>query len=390
MKKRMTLLATCALALSTSGVSAEILAMMSYESKPAEDLRSLKLSGTEERREGIAIIDVDPNSSKFGEWLADIPLDATGVAHHLFYDRTMSKLYLTSLGQPSLQVMEMSDFPPRLKTIDIPNCSMGEDIIIDDDNEYWYLTCMNSGNVWQGRVSDDTVTGEIKLPGTNPHGLAVDTNIDRILVTSTIKGDLTDPGETISIVKASTLELLEEIKVSSKPSPSGEAPVELLRVPGGGPPTFLVTNMFGASIWALTWNENRQEFSAEMAVDFNPMKVGVPLEMYFNPEGDKMFATTAAPGHLHVFDISEGIMGPKLLNTIETGNGAHHVAFTKDMKYGFVQNSFINLPEMRDGSVSVVDLETSEVVASVDTLKDAGLNPNVIVLLPEWNALAGH
>jgi hypothetical protein len=390
MKKRLMTLVACALAISSSGVSAEILAMMSYESKPAEELKSLKLSGVDERREGIAIIDVDPKSPNFGKWLADIPLDATGVAHHLFYERSMSKIYLTSLGQPALQVMDMNAFPPRLSTIDIPHCAMGEDVIFDDANEYWYLTCMSSGNVWQGRVADDVITGEIKLPGTNPHGLAVDTNIDRILVTSTIKGDLTDPGETVSIVKASTLELLGEIKVSAKPSPSGEAPVELLRVPGDGVPTFLVTNMFGASIWALTWSEASQTFTADMAFDFSVLDVGVPLEIYFNPAGDRMYVTTAAPGHLHIFDVSGGVMAPTLLSTVATGNGAHHVAFTKDMKYGFVQNSFINLPEMRDGSVTVVDLEKFEVVASVDTLKDAGLNPNVIVLLPQWNEFAGH
>ena len=72
------------------------------------------------------------------------------------------------------------------------------------------------------------------------------------------------------------------------------------------------------------------------------------------------------------------------------GEGAHHVAFTKDGRYGFVQNSFINLPGMRDGSVSVVDLKAQKVVASMDTLKNNGLNPNSIVLLPSWNHLAGH
>jgi hypothetical protein len=45
---------------------------------------------------------------------------------------------------------------------------------------------------------------------------------------------------------------------------------------------------------------------------------------------------------------------------------------------------------MKDGSVSVVDLAKGEVVASMDTLKNAGFNPNVIVLLPEWNDFAGH
>lgn len=389
MNKYLAYAASFSIALSATGASAEILAMMSYESKPAEELKSLKLSGADERREGIAIIDVDPESAAFGKWLVDIPLDPAGVAHHIFFDRTQTKAYLTSLGKPSLQVMHMTDFPPRLATIDVPNCDMAEDVIFDDANEYWYLTCMNSGNVWRGRVADDQLAGEIKLPGTNPHGLGVNTDIDRILVTSTIKGDLTGPGETVSVVRASTLEPLGEIKVSNKPSPSGEAPVEILRAPGE-PVTFLVTNMFGGSIWALTWNEAKQDFDAAMAVDFNPLGVGVPLEIYFNKAGDRMYVTTAAPGHMHIFDVSGGVMQPPLLKSIETANGAHHVGFTKDEKYAFVQNSFINLPDMRDGSVTVVDLEKDEVVASVDTLKNAGFNPNVIVLLPKWNDLAGH
>jgi hypothetical protein len=45
---------------------------------------------------------------------------------------------------------------------------------------------------------------------------------------------------------------------------------------------------------------------------------------------------------------------------------------------------------MDDGSIKVVDLESGKVVASVDTLKKMGFNPNCIVLLPKWNHLAGH
>jgi hypothetical protein len=119
----------------------------------------------------------------------------------------------------------------------------------------------------------------------------------------------------------------------------------------------------------------------------------VPLEIYFNDDEnpDRMYVTTAMkPGHLHIFDISEGPTKPKLLKQITTADGAHHVGFTPDFKYGFVQNSFINLPDMSDGSVSVVDLESGEVIASMDTLKNAGFNPNSLVLLPEWNHLAGH
>ena len=45
---------------------------------------------------------------------------------------------------------------------------------------------------------------------------------------------------------------------------------------------------------------------------------------------------------------------------------------------------------MSDGSVTVVDLQKQEVIKSMDTLKDAGFNPNCLVLLPQWYNAAGH
>jgi DNA-binding beta-propeller fold protein YncE len=390
MKSFTTLLATVAMIWGGGTASAEILAMMNYESKTPDQVKALKLTGAQERREGIAIIDVDPESANFGKLLADIPLDPSGVAHHIFYDRTMTKAYVTSLGANPLQVMDMTAFPPRLRTIDVPNCGMAEDIIIDNANKHWYLTCMNSANVWQGSVATDEITGEIKLPGTYPHGLGVNTDIDRILVTSTITADLSAPQEVVSVVRASTLEPLGEIKVSLKDSPSGEAPVEILAVPGGGAPVFYVTNMFGATLWALTWNEASQDFDASQVIDFNEMSAGVLLEMYFNAAGDRMYVTTAVPGQFHIFDMSDGPMAPKLVKTLPAAGGAHHVGVTKDERYGFVQNALLNLPGMNDGSITVIDLEKGEVVGSVDTLKDMGLNPNSLVLLPEWNSFAGH
>jgi len=45
---------------------------------------------------------------------------------------------------------------------------------------------------------------------------------------------------------------------------------------------------------------------------------------------------------------------------------------------------------MSDGSVTVIDMKKGTVIRSIDTLKDQGLNPNSIVLLPQWNDPAGH
>lgn len=51
--------------------------MLNYESKP-------KITP---RREGIAIIDIDPKSTNFKKILTDIPLPPDLVAHHIFYNK---------------------------------------------------------------------------------------------------------------------------------------------------------------------------------------------------------------------------------------------------------------------------------------------------------------
>ncbi|MHA1164707.1 MAG: YncE family protein [Alphaproteobacteria bacterium] len=371
-------------------VSARILAMMNYESKTPESLKALKLGGKQAREEGIAIMDVDPNSSEFGKILMKIPLPSDLLAHHIFYDRTMQKAYITALGKPELRVMDMTQNPYRIKVIGVPSCKMGEDVIFSEDNKTWYLTCMGSDTVVVGDTANDTIKAEIKTPKPYPHGLAVHSGIDRVLVTNTISPDLKEPGEYISVIEASTNKVLGSIKVSEKPSPSGEAPVELLFVPGSNPPVAYLTNMFGHSLWALKWNPGKKNFKVSEIFDFTTVKQGVPLEMYFNGKGDRLYITTAKPGALHIFDISADLMKPKLLKSLKTGEGAHHVAITKDEKLAFVQNALLNLPGMSDGSITVVDLVGLKVVGTINTLKDQGLNPNSMVLLPKWNSLAGH
>ena len=258
------------------------------------------------------------------------------------------------------------------------------------DNKTWYLTCMGSDKVIVGDTATDTVKQVINTSVPYPHGIAVHDGLDRMLITSTVRAsDLGDPGETISVYEMSTGKPLSNIKVSNKPSPSGEAPVEILFVPKSDPPVAYVTNMFGGTLWAATWNAAKGDFDVQEAFNFAPTKTGVPLEIYFNPAVDRMYLTTAKLGNLHIFDIAD-LQAPKLLKTLNTAEGAHHVAFTKDGRYAIVQNSLLNLPGMSDGSLTVVDLRKEEVIRTIDTFKKNGFNPNLVVLLPEWNDPAGH
>ena len=374
----------------TAPASAQILAMVNYESKAKAGLGGDKGTGHPARKEGIAVIDVDPKSKNFGNILANVPLPASLVAHHIFYNRDMSKAYVTALGLQRMYVMDMKKLDYKLKKINVPGCKMGEDVVFSDDNKTWYLTCMGAGLVVVGDAVADTVKSTIKLPKPYPHGIAIHGGIDRILVTDTVSPDLKAAGESITVIEASTGKVLATHKMSGKPSPSGAAPVEILFVPGTNPPVAYVANMFGHTLWTATWNPAKKDFDVAQAHDFAGSGSGVPLEMYFNDKVDRLYLTTAKPGHFHIFDISAGPHAPKLLKTLPAAGGAHHVAFTKDWKLAFVQNALLDLDGMNDGSIKVVDLKTEQVIASVDTLKNKGLNPNSIVLLPKWNHMAGH
>jgi DNA-binding beta-propeller fold protein YncE len=381
-----------------SGIArAEMLAMLNYESKPKQSLKALKLSvgPLRDRAEGIAIMDADPASENFGKILYDIPLPPDLVAHHIFYNKDLSKAYITALGKSELRVMDMKRFPYRIKTIALPDCQAGEDAVVSDDNSTWYVTCMGTDKIVVGDAAGDTVTGTITAGGDKafvkyPHGISVHNGIDRMLVTTTVRAsDLGDPGESISVIEASTGKVLSTHKVTDKGSPGGEAPVEIVFLPRSDPPMAYITNMFANSISAAVWNPATKDFEVTRILDTAPFGGGVPLEVYFNKKMDRLFVTTANPGHFHIFDIADP-MKPKHIKSIATAGGAHHVAITHDEKLAVVQNSFINLPGMSDGSLSVIDLEKQEVVATINTFKEQGFNPNLIVFLPEHYNAMGH
>src|SRR5437870_12113763 len=102
------LFAVTILASFSSSAHAEILAMLNYETKPEQVIR----------KEGLAVIDVDPKSPTFGKMLRDIPLPPDLVPHHIFYNRDQSKAYVTALGQTLLHVLDLTRLPYRMQAVE--------------------------------------------------------------------------------------------------------------------------------------------------------------------------------------------------------------------------------------------------------------------------------
>lgn len=370
-------------------VQAEVLALVNYESKPEQT----------PRREGLAIIDIDLNSDNFGKIVTNIPLPADLVAHHVFYNKDVTKAYVTSLGSNPLQVIDMIKQPYQLETIAIPDCQVAEDMVFSADKKRWYVTCMGSSNVIMGDAQTDKQLKVIAAPKAEndkkyiryPHGIGLNDDINRIVVANTVSAtDLNDLEETVTVISARSGKVLSSHKMSDKPSPSNAAPVEAVFLPKSDPVRLYITNMGGNSIWTGVWNGISQSFSFSPVFDFNPIGQGAPLEIYFNHDLDRMYITTAgSPGHFNIFDIRNPA-NPRLVKAITTAPGSHHVVFSPDERYAFVQNSLLNLPNMSDGSITVVDLENFTVKTSINTFKDQGLNPNCIVMMPKWHHDNAH
>jgi DNA-binding beta-propeller fold protein YncE len=361
----------------TSLASAEILALLNYESKPGQPVR----------REGIAIMDIDPESADFGKILMEIPLPSDLVAHHIFFNRDRSKAYITALGKSILHVVDLTKFPYRLRAIAVPDCQVGEDLVVSEDNRTWYLTCMGSSTVIMGDAVKDVPIKTVSAaqPAAAfilyPHGIAIHNGIDRVLVTSSVKPDMSEVGESVTVLEASTGNVLSTHKISTKPSPAKSAPVEIMFSPNANPPVVHITNMMEGTLWAGMWDPKTQSFSFNQVDDFGTRDQGMPLEMLYNKKGDRLFVTTAKPGFVNLYDNSDPRQ-PKFLKTIPAAAGAHHTILSPDERYLFVQNSLLNLDGLSDGSITVIDLKNDKVLGSIDTLKAQGFNPNCIMLLP--------
>lgn len=368
----------------TTLASAELLALLNYESKPGQPVR----------REGIAIMDIDPDSSDFGKILMEIPLPPDLVAHHIFFNRDRTKAYITALGKSILHVVDLTKFPYRLRAIEVPDCQVGEDLVVSEDNRTWYLTCMGSSNVIMGDAVKDQPMRTLSAARPAeafilyPHGIAIHNGIDRLLVTSTVKPDMSEAGDTVTVLEASTGKVLSTHKVASKPEPAKSAPVEIMFSPNANPPVVHLTNMMEGTLWAGVWDAATKSFSFHQVDDFGPRGQGMPLEMMYNEKGDRLFVTTAKPGSVNLYDNSDPRQ-PKFLKAIPAAAGAHHTVLSPDERYLFVQNSLLNLDGLSDGSITVIDLKNDKVLGSIDTLKTAGFNPNCIMPLPNHFQQAG-
>ena len=322
------------------------------------------------QKDGLAIMDLNPHSETFGDILQDVPVGEGVMMHHPYYNSDKSKLYNTALMGERLYLVNFHDDKIfDVTPIDAESCVVGEDMIFSKDGTKFYLTCMGSDNILVYDAQTDQLVGEIFAEKEQnpdaytkyPHGISADESIDRMIVTQTVSPALDDPQSSVSVIEFSTGEVLSTIELAKNPD-EPSAPVEVMFHPDM--PLAYVSAMLDGTIWTLSWDENTQTFTPNLVDDASEREQGMPLDLNVGPGGN-LFVSFAVPGEVNEYSLKTPEQ-PELLRTLPAMPGAHHTLFSFDGRFMFVQNNLLNLDGINSGTISVVDMTTGNLIATID------------------------
>ena len=337
--------------------------------------------------DGLAIIDLNPYSETFGDILQDVPVGEGVMMHHPFYNYDKSKIYNTALMGERLYSVNIHDNKIfEISPIDTGSCIVGEDMIFSQNGEKFYLTCMGSDNVLVFDAKTDTIIDEIFASQDEnpdaftkyPHGISANEEIDRMIVTQTVSPALDDPQSSVTIIEFSTGKVLSTIELT-KSAEIPSAPVEVLFHPDV--PLAYVSGMLDSTIWVLDWNETTKSFEPTLVDDGTEREHSWPLDLNIGPKGN-LYVSFAVPGVVNEYNL-ENPKQPELLRTLPAQPGAHHTLFSEDGKYMFVQNNLLNLDGLNSGTISVVELTSGNLIATINDLLDNGMMIESVDLIYE-------
>jgi hypothetical protein len=360
------------------------------------DYRSLQ--GGED---GVLLLDLDPESEAFGTILDRLALGTGVVPHHLYFNQEQDRLYTSALGGPFLYEIKLQTDEhgvpsfERAEVIDTGDNQVGEDIYFTEDGSTFFMTFLTGhggdrgGSVGVFDAVSHELMDDIVAPESAgapfilyPHGISANEELGLMMVTSDAHPDgVSGVGNTVTLIDIETREPLDTYLVADDTSDLTET-VEVLMLRDDLPPYTLVSTVSDASIWVSGYDENTERFGTfERRFDGRDEGLGVALEFYIHarPGGEQeLYVSFAHPGAVLVFGLDELPRLP-LRRTIEAAPGAHHMVFfeTRSGRDAIViQNNLINIDGLNEGTLTVHDTLTGELIGEVDL-------PATEQLLPE-------
>lgn len=349
--------------------------------------------------DGIAVMELDPESPDFGKILSKTELGKGVLPHHLYFNRDEKKLFTTALGGSFLYELKMEwnqeGYPViyNVTPINTGGNTVGEDIFFTKSGQYWVTFMGGQGGVKDGSVGVfnahnnqlvKTISASIDENPDKfimyPHGISINEDKKLAMVTSTIHPDLASGiGNTCTLIDMNNYEIIKTYRVADS-SNDLSSPVEVLLLRNEFPPYALANTMIGGDIWMAAYNNESKTYDQfKRILKGSSLGLGWALEFYI-AEDKLLYVSFGQPGKILVFDLAH-LPELRLVKTLPANKGAHHMAFFKT-KSGrsvvAVQNNLLNLPELNSGTIDVVDVNTGQKLGSVDMRNQYQLLPESI------------
>lgn len=358
--------------------------------------------------DGVALVNLDPESEDFGEFLQIFELGEGIVPHHLYYNHDQSRLYNTTLGGEFLYelVLERDEngVPTIIEStpIDTGESTVGENIFFSEDGNHFWMTFLGGlGAERDGSIGffdahtnellhtivapepDNSASGQPFI--LYPHGISANEELGYMLVTSTVHPDLaTGMGNTVTLIDMETNEPVQTVLVGESWDDLSQ-PVEVLMLRDGFPSYVLVTTVMGGDVWIAPFDEETGllgEFSE--VIDGGANGLGIALEFYIGPgedinsdEDQLLYVSFAIPGVVNAYSL-DNLPELELVNTYQSEAGAHHFGFfrTESGREAMViQNNLLNAEGINAGTLTILDIHSGEQLGMLDLAGEYGLMP---------------
>lgn len=356
---------------------------------------------------GIALMDLDPESPQFGKILQQYEMDAGVLPHHLYFNAAQDRLYNSTLTGSMLyevNLRQAGKSPPRIESttpIDVGGSTVGEDLYFTQDGTRFYMTFMGGKGgptggtvgVFDAQTNELIETIEAPVPADPssgqpfilyPHGLSANEEIGLLMVTSATHPDLVSgAGNTVTAIDMQTNKPVKTYLVAEDWQ-TLSAPVEVLLLRDELPPFALVTTLLTGDIWVAGYNAETGLFDEfEKKVEGEASDQAWPLEFYIhkNHHGEyELYVTFGAPGVINVYSL-DSLPELPLKRTLPAAAGAHHMVFfetASGREVVVVQNNLLHIDGLSRGTLMVLDIETGEVLGDLDLPAEHNLMPESI------------
>jgi len=342
--------------------------------------------------DGVAIVDADPASPRFGEVRARYALGVGAAPREVFVQGDTA--WVTAEGPLPLLRLGLSaglDGAPRFTEgipVDVGANRGAADIWFAPDGEAAVVTFQGGhGDARDGSVArfdaaaNGARTAEVRhdeagAPLLWPHGIAGDARRGQLLVTTfEAPPPYTGVGDTVTSLDPRSLAPLQHWSFEA-----GSAPVDIV-LPGGAlPPYALVATLYGGDIWAAPFEPARGTYGAfTLAVDGDDAGVGLPrgLRVQAAHDGEQeLYVPYADPGVVHVYGL-DSLPDLPLRRTLPAAPGAHHLTFLRadGRLLAVVQSDGVALDGADAGALTVLDVASGEVLATLDLPATEGIAP---------------